>query len=177
MSPRASMPTEDLHNTFLMAMGGDVVQHSDVAVKPLEVDLRPPLPAKIRLYMYTVTDPPGGRPADELKIQLIVPGQGRKERGHLDHSGGRFVVVCGYHPASGVFVLWDATKYAAFSYSRNVQVKAGAVYGAVGGGLARQYRRTRAGEEVVLAAKPGDLKAALRERFAIEVRRAGSPGT
>ena len=171
MSPRASLDTGRLHGAFITSLGDDVIRHSDLESKPLEVDLRPPLPSKLRVYLYTLTDPPGGRPADEYKIQLMVPGQGRDEVGNFDHSGGRFVVVGGYHPTSEVFVLWDAAMYQDFAFSRNVQVKAATIFAAIGGGLSRQKRRTRAGWETVLAVRSADLGAGLRERFAIEVRR------
>jgi len=40
----------------------------------------PPLPPKLRVYIYNATYLPGGRTMGEHKIQLIVPAQLRGER-------------------------------------------------------------------------------------------------
>ena len=85
-----------LHQTFLEALDSAVISHSDVESKPLEVDLKSPLPPKLRMYIYNATYPPGGRTMGEHKVQLIVPGQGRGERGNFDSSGGRIPALVGY---------------------------------------------------------------------------------
>src|SRR5438309_2343229 len=88
----------DLHQTFLDALKDLVSSHADIEEKPLEVDLKSPLPPKLRVYMYNATYPPGGRTMGEHKIQLIVPGQERGARGNFDISGGRVPLLVGYRP-------------------------------------------------------------------------------
>jgi hypothetical protein len=100
--------TEELHQHILDALGDSVFHHTNLTLKPLELDLRYPLPSKVRLYVYNATVPPGGRATGEHKIQLIVPGQARGQRGNLDHSGGRIPLLIGYQNEMDVFVLWDA---------------------------------------------------------------------
>lgn len=171
MSPRPSLLAPQLHQALLDALGERVLRHSDLDRKPLDLDLADPLPARVRVYAYTLTDPPGGRPAGEFKIQIIAPGQQKGERASFDGSGGRFVVLAGYHPGTGVFVLWDAGLYPEFPHSRNVQVTDATVYGALTGEVTRQKRKLRTGDEVVLAGQGAQVAAALRERFALTVDR------
>ncbi|MCX5729632.1 MAG: hypothetical protein NTZ28_12500 [Nitrospirae bacterium] len=100
-----------MHQIFLAALGDSVVGHSRIDKVPLEVDLRPPLPVMLRVYMYTATHPPGGRTLGEHKIQLIMPEHKDKLRANFDHSGGRIVLLVGYEPELLVFILWDAGLY------------------------------------------------------------------
>jgi hypothetical protein len=150
-------------------LGDKVADHADLGEKPLEVDLVPPLPTRIRVYMYNATDPPGGRPLGEHKVQLIVPGQERDERGNFDDSGLRMPVLVGYAPHEEVFVVWDAALYCDFAYSRNVQVKTETIAAAIAGQVGRQTRHLHTGTEIVLTATAGKLAEALRQR--VEIRR------
>lgn len=159
------LSNESLHRCFLDALGDAVVSHSDIGEKPLEVDLKSPLPPKIRAYIYNATYPPGGRAMGEHKIQLIVPGQERNERGNFDSSGGRIPLLIGYRPDLELFILWDADLYVDFAYSRNVQVKPETIYEAFAQGIGRQGRNLRVGEkEIVVVADRRHLANALIER-------------
>lgn len=171
MSPRPSLDARQLHAALLEALGDAVVSCSDVDRKPLELDLAAPLPSRVRIYMYTLTDPPGGRPVGEFKIQLIAPGQRKGDTASFDASDGRIVLLIGYHPGTNVFVLWDALLYPEFPHSRNVQVSGETVYGAFGGVVAFQERKLRTGIERVLAARGQKVAAAVRERFVLTVDR------
>ena len=152
MYPRTlQVPTQVLSETFLQALDGRVLKHSSPSEKPLEVDLCPPLPFRIRAYLYNATHPPGGRTIGEHKVQLIVPGQQRGQRGNFDHSDGRIVLVIGYEPELSVFILWDAGLYNNFPFSRNVQVKAETIYAAYASGIAFQDRRLWGARELVIA--------------------------
>ena len=113
----------ELHHRFVDALGSAVRFHGVLDRKPLEADLAAPLPARIRLYIFNATRPPGGRPLGEHKVQLIVPGQRRGTRASFDQSGGRIVLLSGYAAEENVFVIWDAGLYADFAWSRNVQVR------------------------------------------------------
>jgi hypothetical protein len=155
----------DLHRTFLDALNGAVLSHSDIEEKPLELDLKSPLPPKLRLYMYNATYPPGGRTMGEHKIQLIVPGQDRGARANFDSSDGRIPLLVGYRPDLRIFMLWDADLYVDFSYSRNVQVKPETVYEAFAQGIGRQKRRLwRQATEVVITSDAQHLRQAILER-------------
>lgn len=159
----------DLHRKFLDALNGAVRSHSGLEEKPLEAELAPPLPSRIRLYIFNATRPPGGRPLGEHKVQLILPGQRRGVRASFDHGEGRIVLLAGYSAEENVFVLWDAGLYADFAWSRNVQVKAETLIAASAGQIAEQDRRLRspagtAARETLLACSPSRLAEALARR-------------
>lgn len=161
----------ELHARFLAAIGpANVRLSSAAAVKPLEVDLSSPLPQRLRVYMYNATRPPGGRPLGEHKIQLIVPGQGRQDRGSFDYTDGRIVLLVGYAADENVFVFWDADLYVDFAWSRNVQVNAETIIAASSGRIATQQRRLRPNGrtpavETVVAVRASDLTQALLKRM------------
>ena len=165
------LSTEDLHRSLVEALGAtNVRRHSDFATKPFEMDLATPLPQRVRVYMYNATRPPGGRPLGEHKVQLIVPGQGRGQRGSFDNGDGRIVLLVGYAAEEDVFILWDAGLYPDFAWSRNVQVKAETIIRASAGKIAFQDRQLRppGGRRViekVLAARPHRLGEALVQRM------------
>jgi hypothetical protein len=167
---------DELHGRFLEALGPSVVGHSGVETKPMEVDLRPPLPPRIRVYLFNATRPPGGRPAGEFKIQLMASGQGRGERGSFDTSGGRLVIVAGYAVDEDVFILWDGGLYKDFAWSRNVQVRSETVLEAFSGAIGRQERNLRPADgarvtETVVTAAPARLGEALTFRMDLTRRR------
>jgi len=166
------LSVEGLHQTFLEALGGAVVAHSAIESKPLDVDLRSPLPPKLRVYIYNATYPPGGRTMGEHKIQLIVPGQARGARGNFDSTGGRIPLLVGYRPDLRIFILWDAELYVDFSYSRNVQVMPETVYEAFAQGIGRQTRNLwTQNAEIVITADATRLQQAILERQRETLRR------
>ncbi|MEQ1870994.1 MAG: helix-turn-helix domain-containing protein [Vicinamibacterales bacterium] len=165
------LPQEELQHRLVSALGASVVKvHSQMDAKPFEIDLAPPLPHRVRIYLYNATRPPGGRPLGEHKIQLIVPGKGRGERASFNNDGGRIVLLMGYAADEDVFILWDAGLYSEFAWSRNVQVKAETIIEASAGKLATQERQLRpatgkATVETVLAVKSRRLAEAIIRRM------------
>ena len=166
--------TMENHQRFLDALGGSVLKHSDISEKPLEVDCKFPLPSKLRAYIYKTTSPAGGqhptggRPAGEHKIQIIVPGHNRGEKGNFDHSEGRIVFLVGLVQDLDVFVLWDTTKYVDLGWSRNVQVKAATVHQAYFGEISTQGREMRGANpctETVICTPAKLLSTAIIQRF------------
>lgn len=161
----------ELHRRLVQGLGTAAVRsHAPLDRKPFELDLAPPLPQRLRVYMYNATRPPGGRPLGEHKVQLIVPGQRRGERASFDNGDGRIVLLVGYSAEEDVFILWDAGLYSDFAWSRNVQVKAETIIQASAGKLATQDRQLRPASgrrtvETVLAVKPRRLAEALVRRM------------
>jgi hypothetical protein len=167
---KASRLTQvELHERFVKALEGRIVAHSDLELKPLELDFVPPLPPRVRVYLFNATRPPGGRPVGEFKIQVMVPGQARGDRACFDASEGHLVILAGYTAEEDVFILWDAGLYRDFSWSRNVQVKSDTVMQAFAGAIGHQERETRpAGGgrvvETVLTASASRLSDAIKLR-------------
>ncbi len=171
------VPQDELHRRFVDALGPTRVrEHGSFQAKPFEVDLVAPLPQRVRVYMYNATRPPGGRPLGEHKVQLIVPGQGRGDRGSFDSGGGRIVLLVGYAAEEGVFVLWDAGLYTDFAWSRNVQVKGHTIIDATAGKIATQERQLRPASgrtilETVLAVNARNLADAIQRRMELTRQR------
>ena len=172
----ARVSQAELHDRFVRALGRRVAAYGPLTEKPLEIDLGSPLPVRIRVYMFNATRPPGGRPVGEHKIQLIMPGQKRGERGSFDHGDERVVLLAGYDAEEDVFILWDAGLYVDFAWSRNVQVKAETIIEASAGKIATQFRQLRPGEgepvlETLIAAPAAKLGEAVERRIQLSRQR------
>ncbi len=169
------LSTTELHDRLVAAVGPSaLVGASTDASGELIVERSPPLPSRIRVYIYNATDPPGGRSTPEHKIQLT--GQRRGERGELDWSGVDFVLLCGYAAEHDVFVFWDAALHIDFAYSKNLQVRTANVEAAAASGVrVRQNRRLQTGMEVVICAPSKTVIEAIDERASSgEVRSRGA---
>lgn len=159
--------TRLLHQAFLKALEGAVADHSDPARKPLLVDLRPPAPLRLRIYMYSLVGGVGERARREYKVVLRVPAQSVGAYGAFDHSGDRFTTVIGYTPDLDVFVLWDAGLHPRFKNGGNLQVRDDVVRTAAAAGMAESIRTLTSGaREVVLACQTSVLRRALDARIA-----------
>ncbi len=163
------LSTQEMHFFFLMALGNAVIWHGQLERKPLELDVARPYPLRLRVYMYNCTNPPGGRPRDEYKSQLIVPNQQRGARGNFDNSDGRLVLLVAYAvlygaPEEGVFILYDALQHADFSYSANLQVKADIINRALVEPVAIGRKTNK---EIIIAAQREYLCEAIDKRITV----------
>lgn len=171
--PRLS--SYELHAVFVAALGDHVVHVDNLYSPVLTLELAPPPPERLRVYLFNATNPPGGRSTPEHKIQLIVPGQSRAERGNFDFSDGRSVVLAGKVEDQDVFVLWDASLYRDFAAFSNVQVRTETIQEALAAqAITTQSRRLRLGDETVIVAPSALLADAIRMRFPAG---AGAPAT
>lgn len=169
------LSTIELHHRFVAAVGTKalIAEHTGPTGE-LVVELHPPLPNRVRVYIFNATNPPGGRSTPEHKIQLT--GQGRDERGDLNWSGADLVLLCGYVPQHDVFVFWDAAMHVDFAYSKNLQVKTANIETAAASRQrVRQNRQLRTGMEVVICAPSHLVIETIFERSASGVVTAGTP--
>jgi hypothetical protein len=158
--------TTRLHTAFVGALDGRVSAAGDVRRKPLDLDLVPPLPGRVRLYMYSLV---AGGPtrAREYKAILRVPGQERGEYGSFEHADGRLTLLVAHRSDLDVFVLWDATLHRTFKWAGNIQVHSDTVLDAAATGWAEQRRPLTSGvDEVVLACTSRHLPRAIERRVA-----------
>jgi excisionase family DNA binding protein len=172
----ARISQTEMHERLIVVLGKRVLRHGLTSAKPLEVDLGGQLPVRIRVYMFNATRPPGGRPLGEHKVQLIVPGQRRGQRGSFDHGDDRVVLLVGYAAEEDVYILWDAGLYSNFAWSRNVQVKAETIIEATAGKLATQFRQLRPADgpaivETLIAAPAERLAEAIDTRIQLSRQR------
>lgn len=153
------VPVEERHEAFVQAIDSYIVDSGRPNV-PFEVELKSPLPEKLRIFLLSLT--PSGRNG-EFNVQPIEPeGDGR-----LDLDVEPFVVLAGYNDQKDVFAIWDADLQREFSYSQTIQIKESTLDKAVRDGIGRQKRRLKKTPrtEVALAARPDSLKDALLERY------------
>jgi len=158
-----------MYQLFIDALGDAVLKYSDFESAPLLVDLKPPCPHRLRVYLYNCTNPPGGRALDEYKIQIILPGQERGCRASLDYSDSRMPILAAYvcvadEVQDGVFVLWDAFKHDDFAYSANMQVKSETIIKALCSPLSLSKRGN---DEIIIAARAPYLLDAIKCRVEI----------
>jgi hypothetical protein len=153
----------ELHERFLHALG---VLNADSAMDdvPLLLSL-PTIAVPLAVWAFTLTNPPGGRHPAESKIQLIMPGQQRDQRGQFDGPVGRFKLLIGVHPSDDLFVLWDAYKQRDFGYSKNVQVRGPLLWDASVDGIATGDRELATGHETVIVARGDHLVDAIKQRI------------
>ena len=155
-----------LNHLFLEGLGNKVKWHSGEESAPLLVDLTVPLSLRLRVYLFNCTNPPGGRALDEYKIQVILPGQQRGERGQLDYSDGRLPII-GALVRDGddvSFAFWDADKHSDFAYSGNMQVKADVIVESL---CTKVSETVRNNNERIVCARPQYLYDAIIRRMDI----------
>jgi hypothetical protein len=166
-APRGTSITRALHRAFVGPLEASVVACSDVAAKPLLLDLGFPNSARLRVYLYSLVHGAGERQRREYKVVLRTPGQPLNQYGMFDHSDGRFTIVAGYDATLDVFVLWDAVLHPRFKNGGNLQVRDEAVRTAAALGVAEQIRNLSSGQrELVLACQSSTLNRAIAARIA-----------
>ena len=149
-----ALPKEEIHRRILTALGEDVDDRG--AVDEIPFRLKPRRLLRMAVYAYTITDPPGGREPDELKIQLIAPGQRKGERAFfVAPDEESFLILLGYSAHYDVFVLWDAYRHQNFPHSKNCQVRLHAITDARLTGLGERHRQLKTGPETIIAARRG----------------------
>lgn len=160
---------EELHDRFVAAVAPTaLISASTDSAGELVVELRPPLPNRVRVYIYNATNPPGGRSTPEHKIQPILAGQRKGERRNFDWSGVDFVLLCGYVREHDIFVFWDASLHIDIAHSTNLQIKTENVLSAATAGvLVRQDRSLKTGPEVAICASRQLVPMAIAERASI----------
>lgn len=159
--------TAGLNEAFLRPLKGCTVWHSEVAEKPLCVDLSLPNPPRLRVYVYTLVGGVGTVRPTEYKVVLRLPGQAVGETDSFDHSDGRLALLVGYRADLDVFVLWDASLHHYFTNGSNIQVRDATVHSAASSGGAVQTRALSTGvTELVIACQSWNLLRAINDRVA-----------
>lgn len=160
--------TAQLNRLFLDGLGDSAMFIDNISSKPLLVDVDlGAFSAKLRVYLFNCTNPPGGRKSDEYKSQIILPGQRRGERGSFIKDDSRIVLLGAVASLSKiddtvVFVFWDAMYHENCSYSANIQVKSEVLIGAFANDVSIGLKGN--GEKIV-ACRPQHLIKGIKERI------------
>jgi restriction-modification system family protein len=162
---KRGLRTSDLHQAFLAPLGPRVICRSDLASKPLDLDLQLPLPPRLRVYLYNLVGGFGTKRPFEYKAVLRVRGQAVGQYGSFAHARDRMTLLVAYRYDLDVFILWDAMMHARFKNGGNIQVRTSTVLEAAARGQATQVRSLSNGsDELVIACQSWNLVQSLEER-------------
>ena len=162
----------ELHKLFLQDVGVYAEDIENYGRKPLNFRLKYPFNRDLKVYIFNCTAPPGGRSIDEFKVQLILDGQKRGDRGQFDTSDGRTTLIVGYATpfvdlGGGLWVLFELDKHMEFAYSANIQVYLRQLLPALEKNV---YVCQKHNQEILVISQRQYLLEALKERFAIDLR-------
>lgn len=154
-----SLPAATLFTKLRAALpSGTAFETPLGSIRPAECII--PEFGRARFYLFTITPDRseiGARPPGEYKIQLIIEGQHRPNRGSLN-LGEMHTTLLGYSPDFGVFVAWETRLYGDFGFSANVQVGESFLLEARDNGWAvGSPRKLKGSTEVRVGFDPGEL--------------------
>ena len=162
----------ELQDLFLTDLGAWAEKVENNGRKPLMLRLKYPFNRKLKIYLFNCTAPPGGRSIDEFKVQLILDGQRRGERGKIDTSDGRTTLIVGYATPfidvyGGIWVLFELDKHKEFAYSANIQVYLRQILPALEETIHVCQKNNK---EILVIAQRQYLRDAIQERFNIDLQ-------
>ena len=168
----ARFSKEELNGLIIEDLGDRVVWNSGINSKTLLLDLEMPK-RKLRIYVFNCTCPPGGRALDEYKIQMIIEGQSRGERGHINTDDGRIPLIMGYacpfdDDKDGVYIIWDTSFHMEFAYSANLQCYLDPMLQALSEDVVTCYKKGN-GEQIVVARRE-HLTKAIERRIQLDIQ-------
>lgn len=163
---------KELHSFFLQDIGSCAEDILDNGKKPLYLRLSYPFNRDLKVYIFNCTAPPGGRSIDEFKVQLILDGQKRGERGKFDTSDGKTTLIVGYAApfvdiSGGIWVLFELDKHLEFAYSANIQVYLRQILPALEETV---YVCQKHNKEILILSQRRYLLEALQERFKFDLK-------
>lgn len=168
----ARFSKEELNGLIIEDLGDRVVWNSGINSKTLLLDLEMPK-RKLRIYVFNCTCPPGGRALDEYKIQMIIEGQSRGERGHINTDDGRIPLIVGYacpfdDDKDGVYILWDTSFHMEFAYSANLQCYLDPMLQALSEDVVTCYKKGN--REQIVVARREHLTKAIERRIQLDIQ-------
>lgn len=168
----ARFSKEELNGLIIEDLGDRVVWNSGINSKTLLLDLEMPK-RKLRIYVFNCTCPPGGRALDEYKIQMIIEGQSRGERGHINTDDGRIPLIMGYacpfdDDKDGVYIIWDTSFHMEFAYSANLQCYLDSMLQALSEDVVTCYKKGN--REQIVVARREYLTKAIERRIQLDIQ-------
>lgn len=168
----ARFSKEELNGLIIEDLGDRVVWSSGINSKTLLLDLEMPK-RKLRIYVFNCTCPPGGRALGEYKIQMIIEGQSRGERGHINMNDGRIPLIMGYacpfdDDKDGVYIIWDTNFHMEFAYSANLQCYLDPMLQALSEDVVTCYKKGN--REQIVVARRENLTKAIERRIQLDIQ-------
>ena len=163
---------KELNSMIIEDLGNRVVWSSGLNSKTLLLNLERPK-RKLRIYVFNCTCPPGGRSLDEYKIQMIIEGQSRGERGHIITDDGRIPLIMGYacpfdDDKDGVYIIWDTSFHMEFAYSANLQCYLDPMLQALSEDVITCYKKGN--REQIIVARRENLPKAIERRIQLDIQ-------
>ena len=160
-----TLKTPALHRLFIQALDGDAEAESPLALKPLLVRARLPLPPLLRVYAYNLVGGIGTKRPFEYKAILRLRNHPVGEYRSFDHSDGRLALAVAFREDLDVWVMWDTSLHPRFKNGGNIQVRTDTVVTAAATGLTTQVRRLTTGtRETVVVCTTAHLREGLAHR-------------
>ncbi len=163
MKQKVGSKRKEFHEKLLQHLGNAVAYHSDVDYRPLYVSLIKPIKIDLTIYLFTNTNPSGGRSANEYKFNLTVPGQERGMRGDFDNTNG-IPILMSYTEEYDVYILYDAEKHRNFMYNANIQSKQELILEALSKPFATYKKKN---DEILIAVTGKNLIKGIEQRIRI----------
>ena len=168
----ARFSKEELNGLIIEDLGDRVVWSSGINSKTLLLDLEMPK-RKLRIYVFNCTCPPGGRALDEYKIQMIIEGQSRGERGHINMNDGRIPLIMGYacpfdDDKDGVYIIWDTNFHMEFAYSANLQCYLDPILQPLTEDIITYYKKGN--RKQIVVARRENLTKAIERRIQLDIQ-------
>lgn len=168
----ARFSKEELNGLIIEDLGDRVVWSSGINSKTLLLDLEMPK-RKLRIYVFNCTCPPGGRALDEYKIQMIIEGQNRGERGRINTDDGRIPLIMGYacpfdDDKDGVYIIWDTSFHMEFAYSANLQCYLDPMLQTLSEAVVTCYKKGN--REQIVVARRENLTKAIEQRIQLDIQ-------
>lgn len=170
-----SPTTEEIHRKILSSLDGRVLSRPserDLKSKPLDIELRAPLPPRVRFIVFRARRDEKGRKVSAYRIQLTIGSHSGSN--HFDRSGGFTPVLLGYVADYDIVILFDAQMQemgGGYKYSKSCYVSIEGVLDAVATGLAVEdvgLRKPSRTEHVVLC-RSSRLADALKRRTSLSI--------
>ena len=163
---------EELNSMIIEDLGDRVAWNSERTSKKLLLDLENPR-RKLRIYVFNCTCPPGGRALDEYKIQMIIEGQSRGERGRIYSDDGRIPLILGYacpfdDDKDGIYVIWDTNFHREFAYSANLQCYLDPMLQALSEDVVTCHKKGNS--EQIVVARRKNLSNAIERRVQLDIQ-------
>jgi hypothetical protein len=157
---------QDIHRRILTQLGSSVLCCGEINTVPFKLQIKNI--GSLAFYAFSLLESRTlTRPESEYRIQLVVPGQKRTEKGNFAFIANSFSILLGWSPENDVFILWDAYAHKAFSYNQNIQVKREIVWLAKSRGIATCERNLKNGNgrEIVVACLTECIEEAVYQRI------------
>ncbi len=141
-----------------------LLSHSNKQDQSFVLELKPPLPNLIRIYL---TDMRISLSKDAYVARLIF-GNKRGEVWNFDNTDVSYTVLCGYIDELNMFILFDTSFHTNISYHKKISVPIEMVYKAIS--YEQIFKRITNNKEIVIIVPPNKFIQGLEQRYELHLQ-------